>query len=89
MKKLYQVEITVFVMADDKDEAASIASVEAQPEDCEVWEARSVQSEWWDAIPYGADDDMKCGEILKQQRAAQHGHEPDAASALEVAGSGK
>ena len=68
MKKLYCVEITVMVMAENKEEAAEIASREALPESCEANEAFSVPSEWYGAIPFGADDEKTCAQILKHQR---------------------
>jgi hypothetical protein len=66
-KKLYHVEITVYVMAEDEVDAAFIATRECQPEEAEVYKADFVDSSWWKAIPYGADDDTPCGEILKMQ----------------------
>jgi hypothetical protein len=71
MKKLYSVEITVYVMAEDDDEAKRVAVKNCEEDSAEAWQAKSVAHEWYDAIPFGADDDMKCGEILKLQRAAQ------------------
>ncbi len=71
MKKLYCVEITVMVMAENEDEAAEIAAREATSENCEAMIASSVSSEWHDAIPFGSDDDATCGEVLERQRASQ------------------
>ena len=70
MKKLYWIDITMMVMAEDEDEAAEIAARKATPENCVGRLALSVPSEWRDAIPFGADDDLTCGEILKRQREA-------------------
>ena len=71
MKKLYWVEITVMVMAEDEDEAAEIAACEAISENCDAMIASSVPSGWYDAIPFGSDDDATCCEVLKRQRAPQ------------------
>lgn len=70
IKKLYEVEIKAYVMAEDEDEAKSIAVAECEDVDAEAFVTNSIDAEWWDAIPYGNDDDLTCGEILKQQAAA-------------------
>ena len=77
MKKLYEVEIKVYVMAEDAEEAAQIAVTDCQDTEAEAFLANSVDSEWFDVIPYGGDDDTTCGEILKSQRAAQQSHPAD------------
>lgn len=69
-KLLYGVEITVYVMAEDEDEAKSLAVTNCEEDNAEAWQAfSSVASEWSNAIPFGADDNMTCGDILKLQRA--------------------
>ena len=68
MKKLYEVQMTVYVMAEDENEACSIATqfdVDIPSEDCEIYEACVVPTVWLDSIPYGSDDDKTCWEILK------------------------
>lgn len=70
MKKLYEVEIKVYVMAEDKEDALYIASRECQPEEAEAYEAESVDALWWKSIPYGSDDDKTCGEIIGEMIAA-------------------
>lgn len=68
MKKLYEVQMTVYVMAKDEDQAyfaATDLSVEIPIEDCEIYEAGSVPASWMDCFPYGADDEKTCREILK------------------------
>ena len=68
MKKLYEVQMTVYVMAEDEDGAwfsAMDSDVEIPFEDCEICEAGAVPRPWLDSIPYGSDDDKTCREILK------------------------
>ena len=73
MKRLYDVEIRVFVMAEDEEEARQIATRECQPEEADAEEAGSVDVFWWDSIPYGSDDDKTCGKIMAEMRAAAKG----------------
>jgi len=69
-KKLYHVEITVMVMAENETDAKLEAVSNADILDCEANSATSVASEWYDAIPWGETDDRTCGQILKAQRIA-------------------
>jgi len=66
MKKLYEVEIRYYVMAENETEAEAIRTDDGVT--LEVNEAFTVDSEWWDTIPFGGDDDRTCGEILGAQR---------------------
>ena len=66
-KKLYEVQMSVYVMAENEVLAHSVATgydVEISIEDCEIFEATAVPQPWFDSIPYGSDDDKKCREIL-------------------------
>jgi len=73
MKRLYEVEIRVYVMAENEQDALQIAARECQPEEAEAEEAGSVDSLWWKSIPYGADDDKTCGEIMGEIIAEARG----------------
>lgn len=73
MKQLYEVEIRVYVMAEDEQDAVQIAARECQPEEAEAYEAVSVDTIWWKAIPYGSDNDKTCGEIVGAAIAAARG----------------
>ena len=67
MKKLYMVEMMIMVMAEDKDDAIDVATgygVEISSHDCDVTEVVGVPQSWEDAIPFGADDDRTCKDIL-------------------------
>ncbi len=68
-KKLYLVEKKAYVMAENELEAGVIDTGDGAS--VEVLEALSVDSDWWDLIPFGGDDDNTCGQILTQQRAAK------------------
>lgn len=73
MKKLYRVEITMMVMADDVFDAMAVAEQsvdQSNTGEFEVAPATSTPSEWYDLVPYGSDDDLTVGEILKLQRSA-------------------
>jgi hypothetical protein len=70
-KKLYEVNIRVYVMAECADEAQELAIENCEDTEAEAHIANSVSNAWWNAIPYGTDDDTTCGEILSSQHAAQ------------------
>ncbi len=78
MKKLYEVEMVVYVMAENENEAHEAANdfeVDIPFFDCKIYEAVSDYSNWMDAIPYGSDDDKTCREVLSNQLqpAEEHG----------------
>jgi hypothetical protein len=65
-KKLYRVKVVLFVMAEDEAEACmrpppgrASTSSNAQP-----GKQNMSLPEWDDAIPYNADDERTCAEIL-------------------------
>jgi len=67
MKKLYEVQATTYVMAENEFEAVDVLNdfeTEIDIADCEVFEAGSIPRRWTDAIPWGGDDDKTCGEII-------------------------
>lgn len=66
VKRLYEVTVTYYVMAEDEAEAVGIQTLGGDPT-IEVALATSVGAEWWHAIPFGGDDDRTCGEILEGQ----------------------
>lgn len=70
MKKLFCVTIVVYVMAGNESDAKRIGAEYCAADSAEAYIAESVASEWYDYIPFGSDDDMTCGDILKAQRAA-------------------
>jgi len=66
-KKLYEVERRFYVLADDIWEAESYQPFDPLSCTNEVIEARTVDHEWWKALPFGEDDEGErtCGEIIK------------------------
>ena len=64
-KKLYRVKVVLFVMAENEAEAC-MAATQAHFDifECAARKAESVDPEWKDAIPYNADDERTCSEIM-------------------------
>jgi hypothetical protein len=71
-KKLYRVKVVLFVMAESESDA-SVAATRARFDifECAARKAENVDPGWNDAIPYNADNDRTCSEIManKQQTA--------------------
>ena len=71
-KKLYRVKVTLYVMAENEAEAC-VAATQARFDifECAARKAEYVEPEWNDAIPYNADNERTCSEIMtdKQQTA--------------------
>ena len=71
-KKLYRVKVVLFVMADD-EAAACAAATRARFDifECTARKAEYIDPEWNEAIPFNADDERTCAEIMsnKQQTA--------------------
>lgn len=66
MKKLYEVIITMMVMAENKEDAefeASRADIDAC--DVDIIEASSYLTNWANALPFGSDDNRTCKEIFE------------------------
>jgi len=68
MKKLYKVEASWYVMAEDDSEASSFKPHDLMACDVLAFEAAEVgvDSSWWDAIPWESDNDKTCGQIMKE-----------------------
>ena len=65
MKKLYEVTKRYYIMAENEIEA-EYYNIDFEGEaSVDVVEATSVDSEWWDEIPFNSDDARTCGQILK------------------------
>ena len=64
-KKLYRVKVTLYVMAQNESEAC-VAATNAKFDifECTAKKAEIVDQDWNNAIPYNADDDRTCTEIL-------------------------
>lgn len=69
-KKLHEVTLKVYVMAENERDAFNAATnidVHHCFDDAEIFPAESVDSNWWEAVPFGGDDDRTCGEILSNK----------------------
>ncbi len=68
-KKLYRVKVTLYVMAENESEAC-VAATNAKFDifECTAKKAESIEQGWDNAIPYNADDERTCTEILASRR---------------------
>jgi hypothetical protein len=64
-KKLFRVKVVLFVMAENGSDAC-VAATRARFDifECAARKAENVDLEWNDAIPYNAEDDRTCAEIM-------------------------
>ena len=71
-KKLYCVRVTLYVMAENAS-GACVAATRAPFDifECHARKAEHLDDGWMTAIPYNADDDRTCAEILETQRASR------------------
>jgi hypothetical protein len=66
-KRLFRVEVGLYVMAQDEYEACWAATnAQFQVFECAAAEAKTVDPCWDDAVPYNADDDRTCSEIMSK-----------------------
>ena len=72
-KKLYRVKVVLFVMAEDEADAC-MAATRAHFDifECTARKAEYVVPEWDDAIPYNADDERTCAEIMGYKPQTAH-----------------
>ncbi len=68
-KKLYRVKVVLFVMAENEADAC-MAATQARFDifECVARKAEIIDPEWKDAIPYNADDDRTCAEIMSNRQ---------------------
>ena len=64
-KRLYRVKVVLFVMAENESEAC-VAATRSRFDifECSAKRAENVDPEWSNAVPYNADDDHTCLEIM-------------------------
>lgn len=64
-KKLYRVRVTLYVMAENAS-GACVAATKAPFDifECHARKAEHLEAGWEDAVPYNADDDRTCAELL-------------------------
>jgi len=66
-KRLYEVVITCYVMAEDENDACNVAVDNCLPGEAEAWSARDVVDEWADVIPHGEIEGRTCIEIVAEE----------------------
>ena len=68
-KELYRVRVVLFVMAESESDAC-VAATRARFDifECTARKADIVNPDWIDAIPYNADDERTCLEIMTAKR---------------------
>jgi hypothetical protein len=67
-KKLYRVKVVLFVMAEDEAEACAAATrARFDIFECTARKAEYIAPKWNDAIPYNADDERTCAEIMSNR----------------------
>lgn len=71
-KKLYCVKVILYVMAENASEA-SVAATKARFDifECSARKAEHVDAGWENCVPYNADDDRTCAEIMASQAASE------------------
>lgn len=71
-KKLYCVKVILYVMAENASEA-SVAATKARFDifECSARKAEHVDAGWENCVPYNADDERTCAEIMVTQAASQ------------------
>ncbi len=71
-KKLYCVRVTLYVMAENAS-GACVAATRAPVDifECHARKAEHVDDGWAIAIPYNAEDNRTCAEILETQKASR------------------
>ncbi len=67
-KRLYQVVITCYVMAEDERDACSVAVDNCLSTEAETWrvDGVDVDAEMWDIVPHGEAQGRTCGQILEE-----------------------
>ena len=68
-KKLYRVKVVLYVMAENESDAC-VAATQARFDifECVARKAENVDPLWKDAIPYNADDERTCAEIMNSPK---------------------
>ncbi len=72
-KKLFRVKVVLYVMAENESEARLAATNAAfDIFECTAKKADHIEPGWGNAIPYNADDDRTCAQILASQKQVIH-----------------
>jgi hypothetical protein len=72
-KKLYRVDVVLYVMADDESDACAAATTaNFDVFECVAEEARFVEPFWEDAVPYNSENEKTCSEIIGGKNQPAH-----------------
>jgi hypothetical protein len=76
-KKLFRVKVTLYVMGENESEAR-VAATNARFDifECAAKKADHIDPGWSNSIPYNADDDRTCAEILMSQSQSSQAASP-------------
>ena len=68
-KRLFEIEARAYAYAETEAKAIRALQFEASLHDMtfEASETSSVDADWWDAIPYGGEDNRTCAQLLQAQ----------------------
>ena len=71
-KKLYCVRVNLYVMAENASEAC-VAATKAPFDifECTARKAERIDIGWEDSVPYNADDDRTCAEVMASEQGIQ------------------
>jgi hypothetical protein len=68
-KKMYRVKVVLYVMAENAPDACAAATrANFDIFECTTRKLEAVEPGWKNAVPYNADDDRTCSEIIDSQK---------------------
>jgi hypothetical protein len=72
-KNLYRVDVVLYIMAEDEDEACAAATeIKFDIFECSSSPARFIEPFWENSIPYNSDNNLTCKEILNGKNQVLH-----------------
>jgi hypothetical protein len=68
-KKLYRVKVVLYIMAENESDAC-VAATQARFDifECTARKAKNIDPGWNEAIPYNAENDRTCAEIMNNAK---------------------
>jgi hypothetical protein len=68
-KKLYRVDVVLYVMAETESVACAVATtIKFDMFECMVEKVKFLDPAWQDVVPYNADDERTCSEIFPNNK---------------------
>jgi hypothetical protein len=72
-KKLYRVDVVLYVMAEDESTACAAATkADFDVFECSAEQPRFIDPFWEEAVPYNADDERTCEQIMHEKNHGLH-----------------